>query len=184
MFALVSCQPHSRLHMFTGYGTIVSQVGPPAQVRAVASKNVSVSEAHKNWRCKYFNKAEKQKQNIEIKIISFAHRFFICTRAQSSSHFFRFFIFSAPLIQQAGKNYIICQLLFGPCSAEKVPHSPNHPKPLRKFFYIFNRWGIKINANYELVCRQWHVLEFLFNCCTCYEKNQLKSMRRTRVKNN
>jgi len=49
-------------------------------VRAVASKNVSVGEAHKNWRCKYFDKAEKQKQNIEIKIISFALRFFVCTR--------------------------------------------------------------------------------------------------------
>jgi len=46
----------------------------------VASKNVSVGEAHKNWRCKYFDKAEKQKQNIEINIISFALRFFICTR--------------------------------------------------------------------------------------------------------
>jgi len=49
-------------------------------VRAVASKNVSVGEAHKNWRCKNFDKAEKQKQNIEINIISFALRFFICTR--------------------------------------------------------------------------------------------------------
>lgn len=128
MFALVSCQPHSRLHMFTGYGTIVSQVGPPAQVRAVASKNVSVSEAHKNWRCKYFNKAEKQKQNIEIKIISFAHRFFICTRAQSSSHFFRFFIFFCASHSTSWEKLYYLPVIIWPMFRRKGAPSTHPPK--------------------------------------------------------
>jgi len=94
----------------------------------VASKNVSVGEAHKNWRCKYFDKAEKQKQNIEINIISFALRFFICTRVSFCG----------------GKIILFAKFLFS-CQPPKNPFRNSE-------ICTINRRRIKINANYELVC--------------------------------